>query len=188
MSKLPPIPVFDIVRIKEFPNFSTAEILKIANMFINYCKLDIQSISPIGKIAQRIAIGNQTYSCNKYRGSSPYSYVICRWFSDENEEPIFRPAIIKTIYGIEATDEAGISKLYWIAELDWFKEHPKKNHFGFNSHIKVWDSIYEPTNNSTFIPITFIKSRYVYQKELFDFGDYEDSVVLSINIPFQSFL
>ena len=105
----------------------------------------------------------------------------------KNEEPIFRPAVIKTIYGIEATDEAGISKLYWIAELDWFKEHPKKNHFVFNSHIIVWDSIYEPTNNSTFITITFIKSRYVYQKELFDFRDYEDSVVFYINLPFQSF-
>ena len=101
-------------------------------MFHSYCNMDfIERVSPICKSATRVALGNQIYAINSYRGNSPYSYIVGRWQSNSNNL-IFRPAIIRKIFEVKAFNGESL-KPFWVAELDWFREHEMYNNFGHQS-------------------------------------------------------
>ena len=180
--------------------FNTETVSELLDMCTKYCKFkNLKCISSFGRSALRIQVGNQVFACNQYRGSSPYSYVIARWHDKTGFS--LRPAIIKQIYEVQAT-VGGEVKKYWIAEMDWFKDFElkkgkqeeiekskrKKYFYGKDSNITVWNTTFESGSRNKFIPIRCIKERFVYVKESKKFEDGVDSVVLSISLPFNSFL
>jgi len=133
-----------------------------------------------------VAVGNQIYSTARYRGFSPYCYVLARWHTESNEV-LFRPAVIQNLYEIQASDGKSSCR-YWIGHLEWFREHEEKHFFGYNSKTKVWSTLYEPIGKNTYIPLRFIKGRFLYNRETINFGRYSDDVTIAITLPFQSFL
>ncbi len=181
-------------------NFENEIMQELNEMFTSYCKFaNLKCISSIGRSALRVQIGNQIFACNQYRGSSPYSYVIARWQDEKGYS--FRPAIINHIYEVQATVNEKVNR-YWVAKLDWFKDFEinegeeevikkskrKKFFYGENANITVWDTQFERNSKNSFIPLRCIKERFVYVKDSLKFEDGRDTVVLSIRLPFNSFL
>eukprot|EP00111_Clytia_hemisphaerica_P012360 TCONS_00036306-protein len=128
------------------------------------------------------------FATNSYRGDSPYSYVLARWHEkSKSGDIVFRPAIIKSLYQVLAWEDSQ-DKNFWVAEVGWFKEYEerKKFYYGENSKTTIWKTTFE--QNHTFIPVRFIKNRFVYLKESIKFGKEPADVTICIEIPFNSFL
>lgn len=183
---------FEVLRSKAHRvTFDSEDLHDLKRMFKSYCNMKgITKISPSGKSALVVAFGNQVYACNRYRGSSPYSYVIARWHSKENKKE-FRPAVIQDLFEIEASGDHTKMKKFWVARLKWFKEvepASDKFHYGNNAHLTLWDTQYITPDKNTYIPVRFIKSRFVYRHEEMKLKEGRKTVTIAIELPFQSFL
>ena len=135
---------FEVLRSKAHRvTFDSEDLQDLKRMFASYCNMKaITTVSPSGKNALVVAVGNQVYACNRYRGSSPYSYVIARWHSEENNKQ-FRPAVIQDLFEIEASGDDMKMKTFWVAHLKWFKELESasdKFHYGNDAHVTLWDT------------------------------------------------
>ncbi|XP_066924647.1 uncharacterized protein [Clytia hemisphaerica] len=163
-------------------------ISEICQMFNEYCGIGITKISILAKSASRISIGKQVFAVNRYRGDSPYSYVLARWREKTKSGDIaFRPAVIKNFYQVLAWEDSRDQK-FWIAEVCWFEEYEKKkkNYYGENAKTTIWKTTYE--KNNCYVPVRFIKNRFVYLKENIKFGKEPANVTVCIELPFNSFL
>ncbi len=163
----------------------------IMEMFTLYCKFtEVSDISVMILKATRVAIGKQVFAKHSYRGGSPYSYVIARWHC-EDDRVCFRPAIVRDIFEVDAILANGEHQTFWTAKLDWFREHKMRLHYGEKSNITLWDTLFEPEGKNTYIPLRFVKERFVciqkYMKFSADQKD-ADKVSLCIKVPAQSFL
>lgn len=128
------------------------------------------------------------------------SLVIARYFGKEIdlESVIFRPAEIINIYRIKIfrkIDNGQETKSEQIIlECNWLKKHPYVDFYGVNSPTKIWASDFESKSAASFIPSTFIKSRFVFVKETVNFTDGAsrfplcDSVKIVIPLPSKSII
>lgn len=140
-------------------------------------------ISSFVKGFNRIRLGNEIFATDSYRnGQSRCMFVLARFLgADINlSELTIRPAILKAIYSLVIRFEAnGILKdeSIVVAELLWLRPHPYKDHFGFGSPLKIWDTEFEPYSAASFIPIEFLTGRFCCTKEKIRFGNHGSDVV-----------
>ena len=111
----------------------------------------------------RLALGNQIVSANTYRGSSAYSFVFARWNLGVHGFE-YRPAVVEKIVNVYVTDKT-IDKNFWLAKVKWFRQHDRKDFYGQNSQTKIWSTLYESDDEHEFIPIRFIRGRFIYHKK-----------------------
>ena len=167
-------------------SLSQSDIVCIKEMFFASLGTLIESISPIAKSAMRLALGNQIVSANTYRGSSAYSFVFARWNLGVHGFE-YRPAVVEKIVNVCVTDKT-IDKTFWLAKVKWFRQHDRKDFYGQNSQTKIWSTLYKSDDEHEFIPIRFIRGRFIYHKKEACFGDFSDVVTIVINLPTQSML
>lgn len=165
--------------------FDKETLRDIRTMFSKCCNLQIDVISAIGKSTVRIKLANQILAVNKYRGDSSYSYVFARWSQEDGYE--YRPAVIDNLFEVTIPD-GNQSKHIWIAKVKWFRAHEKQNFYGSNSRTKLWSTLFERDPEYPFIPVRFIRSRYLHSRREIQFDSYSDIVTVCITLPFHSML
>ena len=159
----------------------------ILAMFHKYCNMgDITRVSVVSESFYRVKVGSLIIAVNTYRGSSPYSYVIAR-YNYNNESFEYRPAVISGLYRVKAF-VGNRSEHYWIAKLGWYRHHDQKNFFGVNAKIKIWCTTLESDLENAFIPMRFIRGRFICCKEDVTFDNFVDKVTVVIPVPTKSLL
>ena len=165
--------------------FDEESVSQLIEMFHTYCNLpDVSRVSYVGKSNLRLQIGNQIVSTKGYKGSSPYSFVSARWRNKDNSF-VFRPAVVVNLFEIKYINNDESTCCFWVAEVQWFREHEKKNFYGFNSPTKIWCTTFERTACNRLIPARFIKNRIICCKEHVKFHQLTDLVNLVTDLPFK---
>ena len=147
-------------------------------------------ISQFVTIIKRMKFANEILTCSEHRrGYNHGSCIMAKWLGEQYDltSKIIRPAVINNIYEIKLffqTREISVK----IARVSWFKEHPKKFHYGLNSPTLIWNTTYEDNIRVAFIPLKLIQQRFIYVTKVIRFNPAEaDNVNIIIHIPSKSF-
>jgi len=145
-------------------------------------------VSQYVTVITRVKFANEIFTCSEHRrGYDHGSCVMVKWLGIENDltSRIIRPAVINAIYEIKLVFQSRELSIK-VARISWFRNHPKKNHYGLNSPTLIWNTTFDDV--VTFVPLKLIQQRFIYITKLIRFSPTEaDNVNIVIPLPSKSF-
>ena len=147
----------------------TSEMKKMYQILFPDC--EIVSVQRLCDSFSRVQIRGTIFRCSCSYG------VLAKWFNGEH-----RPGRVRRFLSNDVILKQGLSKrrkiTYVLAEVDWFKKHPKRN--WYPDPLEVWCTDFEDYSEMSFIPVIRIHSQCLTVEGKVKFGYGKEKVTVSI--------
>lgn len=123
---------------------------------------EISSLPKTVRCYKRIDFGGEVFSVNNSSKYGRHSYILANWAGSDGDisrNHGLRPGRIQKIYVYKFKAGDGEVHSIPLANVEWYKEHQKKDTFGRGLHLYC-RSEFENFGQSSYIPIACIKSKF----------------------------